>query len=271
MKKPIMRKPKKLLPPAAVYGLFVLAVLMLLGSSVGGARAALTYYSETYSSRVQMYSIGVSLLENGSPVSWRNYSSAGNGKWDEETGELLANMLPDGESLIPGKTYDEELCVENTGTINQYVRVRIYKYWVDSVDGKDDKSSERLRTLSPGMIDLHLVNLGTDWTEDKQAATKERTVLYYNRVLPAEAGEASRTPLFADELTISGELAKKVSQTTSTDGKYTTVTTTYLYDGVKFVVKAEVDAVQEHNAEDAILSAWGRKVSVSDGMLRLVD
>ncbi len=271
MKKPTMKKPKRLLPPMAIYGLFALAVVMLFSSSIGGARAALTYYSETYSSRVQMYSIGVSLLENGNPVSWRNYDSAGNGKWDEETGELLTGLLSDGESLTPGKTYREELCVENTGSINQYVRVRIYKYWVDSVDGKDDKSSERLRTLSPDMIDLHLVNLGTDWIEDTQASTEERTVLYYNKVLPAEAGEASRTSLFADQLTIDGELAKKVSQTESANGKYTTITTTYLYNGVKFVVKAEVDAVQEHNAEDAILSAWGRKVSVDGGTLRLVD
>ena len=72
MKKPTMRKPKRLLPPMAIYGLFALAVVMLFSSSIGGARAALTYYSETYSSRVQMYSIGVSLLENGNPVSWRN-------------------------------------------------------------------------------------------------------------------------------------------------------------------------------------------------------
>ena len=210
MKKPIVRKPKKLLPPMAIYGLFALAVVMLLGSSVGGARAALTYYSETYSSRVQMYSIGVSLLENGNPVSWRNYNSGGNGSWDEETGELLGDMLSDGESLIPGRTYREELCVENTGSINQYVRVRIYKYWVDSVDGKDDKSSERLRELSPDLIHLNLVNQGTDWIEDKQSSTKERTILYYNKMLPAEAGEASRTPLFADRLTIDGELAKKL-------------------------------------------------------------
>lgn len=268
MKKPAMKRPKRLLPPGALFGLFALAVVMLFSSSIGGARAALTYYSETYSSRVQMYSIGVSLLENGNPVSWRNYNSAGNGSWNEETGELLANMLSDGESLVPGKTYPEELCVENTGTINQYVRVRIYKYWVDE-DGS--KADDRLRELSPDLIHLNLVNVGTDWTVDQAATTEERTVLYYNRVLPADGGEASRTPLFADQLTIDGELAKKVSRTESKNGQYTTVTTTYLYNGVKFVIKAEVDAVQEHNAEDAILSAWGRKVSVDGGTLSLVD
>ena len=268
MKKPIMRKPQRLLPPAAIYGLFALAVVMLLGSSIGGARAALTYYSETYSSRVQMYSIGVSLLENGNPVSWRNYDSSGNGNWDEETGELLENMLPEGESLKPGREYREELRVENTGTINQYVRVRLYKYWVDK-DGK--KESDQLRELSPELIHLNLVNLGTDWIEDTKSSTKERTILYYNKMLPAGEGENSKTPLFADKLTIDGKLATKVSQTEEKNGNYTTIITTYLYDGVQFRLKAEVDAVQEHNAEDAILSAWGRKVSVSDGTLRLVD
>ena len=62
-----------------------------------------------------------------------------------------------------------------------------------------------------------------------------------------------------------------MSQTEEQNGNYTTIITTYLYDGVQFRLKVEVDAVQEHNAEDAILSAWGRKVSVSDNMLRLVD
>ena len=50
---------------------------------------------------------------------------------------------------------------------------------------------------------------------------------------------------------------------------YTTITTTYDYDGLQFCVEASVDALQEHNAEDAILSAWGRKVSISNGSLSL--
>lgn len=268
LKKQMFKRPRKLLPPGAIYGLFVLSAVMLLGSSVGGARAALTYYSETYSSRVQMYSIGVSLLENGERVSWRDYDSGGNGSWNENGGQLLQNMLQDGESLKPGREYTEELCVQNTGSINQFVRVTIYKYWVDA-DGKKD--SDRLRELSPELIDLHLVNLGTDWIEDTEASTEERTVLYYNKLLTAGEGEASKTSLFADKLTIDGKLATKVSQTEEKNGAYTTITTTYLYDGVQFRLKVDVDAVQEHNAQDAILSAWGRKVTVSDGVLSLAD
>jgi hypothetical protein len=40
-----------------------------------------------------------------------------------------------------------------------------------------------------------------------------------------------------------------------------TITTTYKYDGVEFHVDVEVDAVQTHNAEDAIRSAWGVEAS----------
>ena len=61
------------------------------------------------------------------------------------------------------------------------------------------------------------------------------------------------------------------SQKTETNGNYTTITTTYDYDGVSFRIEVEVDAVQEHNAEDAIWSAWGKRVTVNDGILSLVE
>ncbi|MCI8549582.1 MAG: hypothetical protein HFI68_03120 [Lachnospiraceae bacterium] len=49
-------------------------------------------------------------------------------------------------------------------------------------------------------------------------------------------------------------------QTGSNRGKGTkgdVITTVYKYDGVEFHVDVEVDAVQTHNAQDAIKSAWG--------------
>ena len=83
------------------------------------------------------------------------------------------------------------------------------------------------------------------------------------------------TAPFADTLTIDDRIALKVSQETSTrteGGKtYTTTTTTYDYDGVEFRLEAKVDAVQEHNAEAAIRSAWGKEVTVADGRLSLVS
>ena len=38
------------------------AVLLLAGSAVGSARAALTYYSENYTAQMEMYDIGVTLV-----------------------------------------------------------------------------------------------------------------------------------------------------------------------------------------------------------------
>lgn len=258
------KKRMKVASPIVTVVLFVAAVGLLLGSSIGGTRAALTYYSETYTSRIQMYDIGITLVENDKEISWRNYSSAGDGTWDEGPGDLLKEMLAEGEALALGKKYQENLKVRNTGSINEYVRVNIYKYWLDA-DG------EKLRDLSPDLIRLNLVNLGTDWIEDEGARTTERTVLYYNKLLYAEGEGVSETPLFADSLIIDDSIAKKVSQETETNGNYTTITTTYDYDGVSFRIEVEVDAVQEHNAEDAIWSAWGKRVTVNDGILSLVE
>ena len=163
--------------PAANAAGFLLAAALLAFSTIGGARAALSYYSENYSTRVQMYDIGVTLQENGKSVSWRNYdTNAADGTWDESAGVLLADLLPKGEKLKIGTSYREELNVKNTGTIHQYVRVNLYKYWLD-------KDGNKLRSLSPDLIGLHLANTGTDWLIDKEASTPERTVLYYSRLL----------------------------------------------------------------------------------------
>lgn len=245
--------------PAVTALLFLLAAGMLLGSTIGGARAALTYYSDNYVSRVETSNIGVSLLENGERISWRDYGEASDGQWNQQTGVLLGKLLDEGESIQLGKAYQEELTVANSGDIDQYVRVSIYRYWLDA-------QGRKMTELSPDLIDLHLVNLGEDWLVDEESSTEERTVLYYRHVL--QAGE--RTPDFADTLTVDTSVASKVNQTSVSQGGYTTITTTYEYDGVQFWISAEVDAVQTHNARDAIRSAWGRGVTVdSDGSLRL--
>ena len=264
-----MKKFKKiLLHPATTVLAFVLAVGLLLFGSVGGARAALTYFSDIYRSQVQMHDIGVTLLENGNDVSWRNYDTETaladreNGNtgrsaedyWLENTGELVTYMAND--KLIPGKPYDEYLSVRNSGTIDQYVRVTVYKYWVDEND-------QKLTDLSPELIDLRLANLAGEsgeqvWILDEGASTPERTVLYYNKLLPS----GTETPCFADRLTISMATALKAEQKVSEDGK--TIETIYTYNGVRFCLEARVDAVQDHNANAAVLSAWGKQVSVNE-------
>lgn len=247
---------KILASPAVTLSAFVLAAGLLLFSSIGGARAALTYYSDTYASSVELSEIGIQLLENGTVAA----------------GDLL---LPEVEEEVKlGKTYREELAVRNSGDINQYVRATVYKYWLvpeegslpgDGTEGEDAGNWVKSQELGPDLIELHLTE-GSGWVVDSAASTPERTMLYYGRVLKSgEDGAGETTPLFADTLTIAGRTAQIVKQET-VDGA---VKTTYAYDGARFCIEVRVDAVQEHNAEAAIWSAWGRKVTINDGNLTL--
>ena len=99
-------------------------------------------------------------------------------------------------------------------------------------------------TLSPDLIDLNLKE-GSGWVIDKNASTKERTILYYTGILPA----GKSTPALSDTLTIDGSIATKVKQDVTEKDGYKTITTTYAYDGYNFQLEAEADAVQTHNAQ----------------------
>jgi len=289
-----MERMKKLLKsPVTTVVLFVLAAGLLIGSGVGTAWAAPRIQSDYYRAQVELYDIGVTLMENGVPVSNRDYAEAANGDWVENTGVLLANMLPEGESLRIGKAYPEAISVKNSGNIDEYVRVTLYKYWLRGPEGvaySEETASQFTKkelTLAPSLIDLNLINLDSHWLVDEYASTPERTVLYYNEVLPAtyldengnaveydaDAPERNSYPL-SDTLTVSGDVAKKatVEQTYDPATGYTTITTTYDYDGVVFQLEAVVDAVQTHNAQQAIHSAWGRNVKIDEetGILKLV-
>lgn len=236
--------------------LIALALVLLGGSIVGSARAALTYYSEDYVAQMDVKSIGVSLVENDNVVSWRDYLHKDDA-WTQKTGELLTNLLGKDEKLIFGKQYKEELAVTNSGSIDEYVRVTVHRYWVDC--DESGKATGKKRTdMDPVLIDLNFPE-GSGWLVDKSASTPERTVLYYNRPLPSGATSA----LFADTLAIDSSVLNVVTKGTNSAQPY-------FYQDVQFMIEAEVDAVQTHNAEDAIKSAWGVDVSVgSDGSLSL--
>lgn len=250
--------------------LFVVAVLLLLGSVAGSSQAALTYYSENYSAELRMFDIGVTLVENGQDVSWRNYAQRDD-KWYEGGTGLLTNMLytgPNGEqeALQLEKNYDEALCVKNSGNIDEYVRVIIYRYWVDE-EKKDDGTTpvpvedrKKRVDISPDYIKLFPWN-GMEtvqgralsyngWVMDEAASTRERIVLYYTGIL----GTGKTTPTFMDTLAVSKDVEERF-RISEKDGKY-------VYGNEEFVLDIEADAVQTHNAVDAIKSAWGIDVKV---------
>ena len=240
-----MKKKKKSFPKVTVL-LLAAAAVLLVGSGVGSARAALTYYSENYAAQVSMSSIGVTLLENGERVSSRDYRD--DGEWSETTGELLTNMLGEGEKFTPGKSYQEKLSVENSGNIDAFVRVIITKSWQDADGNKNT-------TLSPDLIELNYLT-DNGWAIAEDQSTPERTVLYYTKAV----GVGESTPALSDTLRINQSIASEVTKTV----KDNTITYSYQYDGYTFHVDAEVDAVQTHNAKDAIKSAWGVDVNVSE-------
>lgn len=241
-----MKKKKKSFPkkPALIL---TAAALLLVGSTVGSTRAALTYYSENYSAQMNMQSIGVSLLENDKVVSSRDYVSNNEWKGTSE-GELLTDLLGKDDTFTPGKKYNEAINVKNSGTIDTFVRVIITKSW-------QDKEGKKNTTLSPNLIELNFLT-DNGWQIAKDQSTTERTVLYYTKAVAT----GDSTPALSDTIRINPSIAKDVTK--HVDGY--TITYTYKYDGYTFHVDAEVDAVQTHNAKDAIKSAWGVDVNVSD-------
>jgi len=241
-----MKKKKKSFPkkPALVL---TAAALLLVGSTVGSTRAALTYYSENYSAQMNMQSIGVSLLENDKVVSSRDYVS--NNEWKGTSqGTLLTNLLGKDETFTPGKKYNEAISVKNSGTIDTFVRVIITKSW-------QDEEGNKYTNLSPDLIELNFLT-DNGWQIAKDQSTTERTVLYYTKAVAA----GDSTPALSDTIRIKPSIAKDVTK--HVDGN--TITYTYKYNGYTFHIDAEVDAVQTHNAKDAIKSAWGVDVNVSD-------
>ena len=241
-----MKKRKKSFPKITVLLLAASAVL-LVGSGVGSARAALTYYSENYSAQMNMQSIGVSLVENDAVVSSRDYVSDNECSVSTE-GTLLANMLGEDEKFTPGKRYNEAISVKNSGNIDTFVRVILTRSWQDA-EGKKNTS------LSPDLIELNYLT-DNGWVIAENQSTPERTVLYYTKALPV--GET--TPALSDTIRVNESIAQDVTK--QVDGN--TIRYTYKYDGYSFHVDAEVDAVQTHNAQEAIKSAWGVDVSVND-------
>ena len=238
-----MKKVKSIfMKPTILLGI---AAVLLLGSGVGSARAALTYYSDQYSASMDMSTIGVSLKENGKVVSSKTYDEQGDATTNDE-GKLLQNLLKDDEKFILGKIYDEKLAVENSGNIDTFVRVVLTKSWQD----KEGKNVD----LSPALIELGFNQDG--WVINEAQSTDERVVLYYTKVVESK----KTTPDFMKTIRISNQLSTMYTKVE--DEK--TIKYQYTYNGYTFTLDAEVDAVQTHNAKDAIKSAWGIDVNVND-------
>ncbi len=231
-----MKKFRELISrPFVTVALFALALVLLGGSTVGGARAALTVESDLYNSQVETYNIDVALLENG----------------DEVEDELFTKLLGEGESLKIGKKYNEELRVLNTGRIDEYVRVSVYRYWLQ----KDPETGKMVKTpaMDSKWIKLDFAT-GNGWSIDDASSTEERTVLYYADPLTANVPLSEP---FLTSFTIDESAARLVTWEDKQADGVIVRTTNYVYNGSEFCVEVHVDGVQTHNADKAKLSAWG--------------
>lgn len=213
------------------------AVLLLL-STAGSARAALTYRSADYEMQMGMSNIGVTLLEGGKAV--------------EGEGGLLDGRF-EGEGLVPGKHYEEILSVRNSGDIDSYVRVILYRSW--KRDGVKDTA------LSPELIGLGLNT--DDWILDAEASSsesgeqfRERLVLYYKKPLAPGTDTAPVT----EELWLDSDIYRAL-EWTGENGVYTS---SFLYQNYRLDLEAEVQAVQAFDGEGAIRSAWGVDVRIAE-------
>lgn len=240
-----MKKMKKFMfSPKGTLVAFGAAMALLLLSSVGGARAALQYYSDNHVTEINTRYIGVSLVEKDGVTVTSERSNSD--QLDE--GELVLPNIKNGdnEKAKVGELYSENLSVVNSGEIDQYVRVTVYKYW--------EKNGVKQKDLKPEYIELGLAK-GWAVDPDPRASTEERTVYYYTLgPLAGSNGDGNIKSSSADFVN-SIRINPEVSRTVNSDG-------TYSYQGCNFKIEVEVDAVQTHNAEDAILSAWGKTVTV---------
>ena len=267
--------------PVATGLLFVLSVILLFAGGIGGAQAALQYESGEYTTELKLRNIGVVLRESTKPdgsgaerISWRFYGrESANGVWSEQTGNLIKNMVKDaGDKVLKiGKEYPFYLSVENPvdgytpnapdarEPVSTYVRVTLYKYWVDSAEQVDgygwyNGSGDKRVQYDPTLIEIIPAD-GSEWRVED--TTDERMVFYRDAVL--NPGET--TGPLTKGLVITSGIADLVSkeETTSTIGNTTRTVTTYkyVYDGVRFAVEAQVDAVQAKHSENSVPSAWG--------------
>lgn len=276
----MMKHLKKLAASSAVtIAALALAIGLLGYSTIGGARAALTYYSDNYISEMQLLEIGVTLYENDKAVATgtdhqtttaaSNENNAGNGRGLLQylkTGE--DDKTPGAADFHPGVEYPEVLTVHNATAsetsdqhITQYIRVTITRYWTDAAGHKTAQ-------LDPSYIQLLLGDTllssskeaprfsANGWLEDNKSRTDERMVLYYTQ--PVEPG--GETNPFADTFQVKRDASTDMTVTEKDTGDGTIVTRTYLYNGAQFHLDIRVDAVQNHHAADAMQSAWGRTV-----------
>ena len=256
-----MKKTKMSVRTAA---LLAAAALLFAGGTYTGVRAVPNIQSQYYETHFYLNHLQVHLLENGEDVCGGKNDLNGETK---VTGRLATALGYESDDKLgavePGKLYQEEIAAQNGQDISQFVRMTIRKYWVQTDEnGKvvTDENGDpvKITTLKPSQIHLRY-DPGEDgyntsaWTEVTADRTTESRTYVYNSLLPG--GEA--TDEIFRYVMIDKNVADDYTETSTKEGSKTIYTYEYKYDGCAFFIEADVQAIQPHNAQEAIESQWG--------------
>ena len=235
----------------SVLALLIAAAALIGAGGIGTARAQLNVQSQYYNAWFYLNHLQVHLLENGNDVCGGRNNLDGDSKI---TGRLLQYLGFESKeklgSIEPGRAYKEEIAASNGSDIPIFLRLTVRKYWID------EKTGEKVTNMSPKRIKLTYGNKAYNsgaWQINPAESSAESETYYYNTTL---AAGASTTPLF-DQLMIDPKIAGIEEYTTRYDGSKTIYTYKYHYDGYAFIIEADVQALQTHNANDAVRSQWG--------------
>ena len=98
------------------------------------------------------------------------------------------------------------------------------------------------------------------WQEVTQERTTESRTYIYKNLLK---GGKTTEPIF-NQLQIDKSVAEREKDPVVTkEGNRTIYTYVYKYDGCAFYIEADVQAIQTHNAQDAIKSQWGPNINAT--------
>ncbi|MBR3376767.1 MAG: hypothetical protein IKG44_03695 [Mogibacterium sp.] len=250
------------------------------GGSYAGTRAALGFFSNELTAGFELDHMQVHLIENdddvclgknadpkerdkyrGNLVGYLGYTN------DSHDSRVPAYTLGTPGKVEPGRKYREELQAQNSSDYDEYVRIIVHKYWV--------KAGKKSPVMDPALIKLMYNGNAAGNTGAWAVNSKEHTAESDTYYLKSKLGpNETSAPLF-NELSIDrrvtdhAHMTTNTSETTDVDGNTVTVITySYDYDDFTFYIEVDVQAIQTHNAPDAIKSMWGvNNVSAGNGKL----
>jgi hypothetical protein len=221
--------------------LLALGLLVIGASTIGATRAAFSYQTAAERVNFSTATISVDILEEVDDA----YISIKDAK------ELTFSDIKADERFKPGKLYKENVKLVNNSNqetgYEEYVRVVVRKSWYK--DGKDT-------ALEPELIKLTIAD---GWFKNEAETTKEQEVYYLTS--PLACGSEIQ---FLKGIRIDNEITDYVYAVPVKNEEGAViqgcVENVYQYNDMKVYIQLQADAVQTHNAQDAIYAAWGIKV-----------